>query len=349
MTDNLSEKIGQISSQIRRRYHSTEGHLAALDHAIAELLKLAEISPDPDVTHLLAEAREQRILVSQRTTVYITTPEAMGDWVYIIKEMESLLAQGYMEFVDDVGRTHATYEMLYRAKQNASDWSRKKAIEYMSRARDLLPIAPLAALNYLNKIHEFPELPQEIDLDVQDMVSAANELLKTHQDNEQDPIRFAAMIHLINNKVDLLNKNQHASSLQIEQLRSRVLEKIAGIEIAMVQVVKSLDENGLESLSLVAQAIDDGKIAREECITILNTIYRTIRSLRANNKPVPEVTKAIETYVGDAKVDATHRLKITVPIIPLLLDYEGELDLGTDVNLRKLWDSLVKKAKNSQV
>lgn len=347
MSDNTSEKLRQISSQIRRSYHSTEGHMAALDNAIAELLRMVEISPDPDVAHLLAEAREQRTLVAQRTRVFITTPMAMGEWNYIIKEMGSLIQQGYSEFVDDVGQTRDTFEMLCRAKKEASEWSRKKAHVYMSRARDLLPIAPVAALNYLNKIREFPELPDEIILDVEDLVTAANELIKDHNDNPQDPIRFAAMIHLLSHKMDALNENQLASHSQIEQLRAKVLEKMAGIEIVMMQVVNSLDENGLRSLSLVTQAIDEGKIAREESLTMLDAIYRTLKNLRASNRPIPEIMKPVEAYISDAKVDAAHRLKVTIPIIPFLLDYEGELDLGADVNLRKLWETIVNKAKGS--
>lgn len=345
MTDDISEKLHRLTLQIRREYHSPQGHLAALENAIAELLKIAEVSPDPDVAHLLAEAREQRAMIAQRTRVIITTPMAIGEWNYVIEQMESLIRQGITEFVDDAGEKRDTIETLMLARKNASEWSRRKAHEYMLRARDLLPVAPIAALNYLNKIREFPLLPNAIVRDVEDLVSAANELVKNQQGNSQNPIRFAAMIQLLNRKVDALNENQQASRLQIDQLRASVLERIAGVEIAMVQVVNSLDENALKSLNLVAQAIEEGKIAREECLTILDAIHRTLKGLRASNKPMPEVAKVIEGYVSETKVDATHRLKVIIPIIPFLLDYEGELDLGTDVNLRKLWEKIVGELK----
>jgi hypothetical protein len=50
-----------------------------------------------------------------------------------------------------------------------------------------------------------------------------------------------------------------------------------------------------------------------------------------------EVTEAIKALDLDAK----HKLRVTLPIIPLVLEYEGELELGTGINLKAAWQKLV--------
>jgi len=34
-------------------------------------------------------------------------------------------------------------------------------------------------------------------------------------------------------------------------------------------------------------------------------------------------------------MDFKHRLKVAVPLIPFILDYEGEFELGTGINLKQ--------------
>ena len=39
-------------------------------------------------------------------------------------------------------------------------------------------------------------------------------------------------------------------------------------------------------------------------------------------------------------MDAKHKLKVTIPIVPVLLSYEGEIELSSRLNLQELWQQL---------
>jgi hypothetical protein len=40
------------------------------------------------------------------------------------------------------------------------------------------------------------------------------------------------------------------------------------------------------------------------------------------------------------KLDVGHKLKVSIPIIPLILSYEGEINLKSGLNLKKAWQKL---------
>ena len=43
------------------------------------------------------------------------------------------------------------------------------------------------------------------------------------------------------------------------------------------------------------------------------------------------------------EIDAKHALKVSIPIIPFILAYEGELGLGTGIKLKEVWKNLKSK------
>jgi hypothetical protein len=43
----------------------------------------------------------------------------------------------------------------------------------------------------------------------------------------------------------------------------------------------------------------------------------------------------------DPGLDVKHKLKVTIPIVPFLLEYEGEFELNSRLNLRRVWGALV--------
>ena len=56
----------------------------------------------------------------------------------------------------------------------------------------------------------------------------------------------------------------------------------------------------------------------------------------------PNKTASIE-IIKDPQFDAKHRLKEGLPIIPMLVGYEGELELGSGFNIKTAWEYLVAK------
>jgi hypothetical protein len=324
---SIVNKIDSIRHQVYQRYNSVEGILVASEHAIAELYRMLEESPDPEISHLLAETQERRAILLEKT-LGLATARAIGDWEYALSRLQWLVVNGYEKVLDDsTGENRSTLDILEETRTRAREWSREKAPIYMRRARDLLPIAPIAAINYLDKARKFPELPRDIALDIDDLHAAASELLDTQHQQTATPIRFSALIQLLNRKVETLTEEQAATQDHLQQLRTDVLGHIAGIELQIAQVVSTLNQGNLESLRLVVRALDEGKVARAECIAILEVIHRIMKGLQGKNTPAPEVICAVDKYISDVQLEAGHKLKVTIPIVPFLLEYEGELQL----------------------
>ena len=47
--------------------------------------------------------------------------------------------------------------------------------------------------------------------------------------------------------------------------------------------------------------------------------------------------KSLSEVVDDPKLDVTHKLKVSIPIIPLILSYETEVGLKSGLNLKAAW------------
>lgn len=56
----------------------------------------------------------------------------------------------------------------------------------------------------------------------------------------------------------------------------------------------------------------------------------------------PEVKKAAE-IIEDGKLELKQRLRLTIPIIPLLLTYMGEVEIKAGLSLTSLWESVCDK------
>jgi hypothetical protein len=85
----------------------------------------------------------------------------------------------------------------------------------------------------------------------------------------------------------------------------------------------------------------------------LVAVQHTLSEIQQQGIALPDSTLTSEevehlSEVADApKLDAKHKLKITVPIIPYLLSYEGEVELKSGLNLEAVWKRLVAKVRGT--
>jgi hypothetical protein len=57
----------------------------------------------------------------------------------------------------------------------------------------------------------------------------------------------------------------------------------------------------------------------------------------------PQLVREVENLsavVDDPKLDVSHKLKVSIPIIPLILSYETEVELKSGLNLKAAWQRL---------
>ena len=95
----------------------------------------------------------------------------------------------------------------------------------------------------------------------------------------------------------------------------------------------------------VLNKIEKNEISDKDISEALVAVKHVLKVLSTQGKSLPN-QKAIDDYIDKPNIDAKHKIKITLPIIPLLLSYEGEINLEGAVNLENLWN---RWRKNSQV
>ena len=52
-------------------------------------------------------------------------------------------------------------------------------------------------------------------------------------------------------------------------------------------------------------------------------------------------------FIKDPELDVKQKLKVTLPIVPMLVEYEGEFELGSGFNIRSAWERLIAKLRGS--
>ena len=111
---------------------------------------------------------------------------------------------------------------------------------------------------------------------------------------------------------------------------------------------ESLARNQREYYEVVKSAqdlIEPYLVPEMELRDTLNSIQQILSEIRQNKTSqynpwlVSEVEK-VSGIIDDPKLDSNHKLKYSIPIIPLILSYEGEIELKSGLNLKKAWQSL---------
>lgn len=95
----------------------------------------------------------------------------------------------------------------------------------------------------------------------------------------------------------------------------------------------------------ILAVLESGAVAADELDRHLAAIAGLVRDLRATSPAVQAPLAQAQALLAAPGLDVRSKLKLTVPLIPFLLDYEGELELGQQMNveeaLRALWRALV--------
>ncbi|GAB4383796.1 MAG: hypothetical protein Kow00121_46270 [Elainellaceae cyanobacterium] len=114
----------------------------------------------------------------------------------------------------------------------------------------------------------------------------------------------------------------------------------AGEQALIRPFAEKLDEPQLIEIEAVLEAVDVNPISETEVHQILDETRQLLLSLQQHNLALPGNNNAVLEVLNEPTIDAKHALKVSVPIIPFILSYEGELGLGAGIKLRESWESL---------
>ena len=132
-----------------------------------------------------------------------------------------------------------------------------------------------------------------------------------------------------------------------QDLRRTLLEKYSSGEKAILtEVTQYLNQSQLHTVQAVLQAIDENRISTIDMQHLVAEVCHNLLTLEEKNLALPKSGQKIAETLNDPALDFRHKLKICLPIIPFLLDYEGEIELGTGFNLKALWERCVEQRQN---
>ncbi len=142
-------------------------------------------------------------------------------------------------------------------------------------------------------------------------------------------------LHQMNAKLNFLLTGQNAISENLNQMRKTLLNRYDGAEKAIIAAVaEHLDQTQLAVTQILLDALEANQISEPEMQQMLAMLEERLPSLPPSQSAVAEIIK-------DPQLDAKHKLKVTLPIVPFLVDYEGELELGSGFNIKSTWQRLL--------
>ncbi|MGI2909316.1 hypothetical protein [Tolypothrix sp. VBCCA 56010] len=140
-------------------------------------------------------------------------------------------------------------------------------------------------------------------------------------------------------KLNILLSSQVAIYENLDQMRQDLLLRYDATEQAtIIAVAQHLDRNQLVLTQNLLDALEANQVSEQQMQQMLAVLEERVPALPPSQAAVAEIIKAPE-------LDAKHKLKVTLPLVPFLVDYEGELELGSGFNIKLAWEQLLIKLR----
>jgi len=156
----------------------------------------------------------------------------------------------------------------------------------------------------------------------------------------------ADMLRQMDAKLDSLMGGQKAIQDDLEDFRKTLLARFDDSEQTIIStVVQRLDQNQSATVQSILDEIEANRLPESELQETLSAVLHALSEIKQNeagyyeSRLVSEATNLSEV-VGDPKLDVNHKLKVSIPIIPLILSYETEVGLKNELNLKTAWQRL---------
>lgn len=153
--------------------------------------------------------------------------------------------------------------------------------------------------------------------------------------SDEDLVKIQADLTRANEKLDMLQAGQSFLLTCYNQSEERIIA-------TLVQRME-LQEIVLTHAIVEALETDDSPAAvLDHHLTVLNEALVEIQAQgeRIEDRQLAADAAKVAEAIAAPGLGIKHKLKIGAPIIPGILAYEGEVDLGTKVNLEATWTAL---------
>lgn len=110
-------------------------------------------------------------------------------------------------------------------------------------------------------------------------------------------------------------------------------------------VFERLDQQQMATVGAVLEGIEANRVTEKDSRETVAALKRALSEIQEKG-----ITVLADSHASQAQkvfaapgLDVKHKLKVAVPIIPLILSYEAEFELNSGMDLEQAWDRLLKK------
>ncbi|MBX3001243.1 MAG: hypothetical protein KF893_22170 [Caldilineaceae bacterium] len=133
----------------------------------------------------------------------------------------------------------------------------------------------------------------------------------------------------------------------IDRLDQEMRQRFTFLEEGQWRTVRillnRLDAQEASTLDAILEAIETNAVAADELdrqLVTLQSLLLSVQEAQIADPVLFAATAQINEMVSAPGLDFKHKLKVGIPLIPLLLHYEGEMELSGGFNLEEIWRSL---------
>ena len=153
----------------------------------------------------------------------------------------------------------------------------------------------------------------------------------------------ADILRQMDTKLDGLLSGQKFIQDDLKDFRKTLLARFDASEQTIIStIVQRLDQNQSATVQSILDVMDTQHVPENELQETLNVIQQALSEIKQkeagyyDSQLLRDVGNLSEV-VDDPKLDVNHKLKVSVPIIPLILSYETEVGLKSGLNLKAAW------------
>ena len=154
-------------------------------------------------------------------------------------------------------------------------------------------------------------------------------------------IRLEAAINYIQPKIDI-----EMYGKQFEHIKSELDEIKLGMKELQQKILDRLGENEKTIISAILDQSDQEQM--DKTLDLVKQVLSAIQHQELQGPVTSGDVEHLSKVVDDTRLKAADKLKVTLPIIPYLLQYEHEITLEKGMNLSAAWDRLVGRAKGKR-
>jgi hypothetical protein len=137
-------------------------------------------------------------------------------------------------------------------------------------------------------------------------------------------------------------------SARLEGLSAQLGQGVADLKRGQATLYRQVDQAYRDDLARILVAVQQGRLEQGEMQRAMDAIRRAMRAVMARGLPMDDELRAAVadlTEAVESSLRLERKLELTLPLVPLLLDYKIELGVESEVDLHDVWETLRRRAR----